>query len=42
MEFQLAPFVIQEVKDSIEYCIPKGILNLNSQKFRDAGNTGKG
>ena len=42
MEFQLAPFVIQEVKDSIEYCIPKGIINLNCQKLWDEGYTGKG
>ena len=42
MEFQLTPFEIQEVKDSIEYCIPKGIMNLNCEKLWNEGYTGKG
>ena len=42
MEFQLTPFEIQEVKDSIEYCIPKGIINLNCEKLWNEGYTGEG
>ena len=42
MEFQLTPFEIQEVKDSIEYCIPKGIMNLNCEKLWNEGYTGEG
>ena len=42
MEFQLTPFVIQEVKDTIEYCIPKGIRILNCEKLWNEGYTGKG
>ena len=42
MSFQLAPFVVQEVKDTIEYCIPKGIKNINCEKLWDEGFTGAG
>lgn len=42
MKFQLTPFEIQEVKDSIEYCIPKGIINLNCEKLWNEGYTGEG
>ncbi len=42
MDFQSAPYVIQEVENSVEYCIPKGIMNLNCEKLWNEGYTGKG
>ena len=41
MEFQLTPFVIQDFKDTIEYCIPKGIRILNCEKLWNEGYTGR-
>ena len=42
MDFQLVDFEIQEVENSIEYCIPNGIRSLNCEKLWNEGYTGKG
>lgn len=38
----IAPFTLGEVKEEIEYCVPKGIIQMNCQKMWDEGYTGKG
>ena len=38
----IAPFTLGEVKEEIEYCIPKGIIQMNCNKMWDNGYTGKG